>query len=264
MTNSIGDIFLELASDTRISILKTLETNSCRASKLSKSLNLTAQETHRNLERLVESDLVIKKSDSFLTLTSYGKVVVQNISVFNFLHNNKKYFLNHSTTGLNEKFIQRLGDLNDSHYVKGVFVILETWKDIAKNAKKYIKVISSEIPVTFFPILVDMVQKGVIIYQIHGENTIVPTNFKEKLTDSNLRKLIVDKKFQRKMIKKVTVIGVINETECSLSFPYLNEIADIDGGFASKNPKAQGWFEDYFDEVWKNADDYDVSKIKTE
>lgn len=257
-----ADIFVELASDTRISMLQMLQTNSCKASNISKELNLTAQEVHRNVERLTESNLITKRPDGFLTLTSYGKIIAHQLFTFSFLQKNQDYFLSHDVGHLPEKFIRRLGDLHNYHLVKGTFVLLEKWRKIKNDANEYIKVMTSETSPDFFRILVEKASKNIHVFQIHGENTIIPISLKEEFTSTKLRKLILDKKFQRKMIKDVKIVGITNEKESAISFPDLNGMSDIDHGFASSDPQFHEWINDYFEECWSNSDDYHISKLK--
>jgi len=259
-----ADIFVELASDTRISMLQMLQTNSCKASNISKELNLTAQEVHRNVERLTESNLITKRTDGFLTLTSYGKIIIHQLSTFSFLQENQDYFLSHDVEYLPEKFIRRLGDLHNCYLVTGTFVLLEKWRKIKNDANEYVKVITSEVPPDFFRILVEKASKNITVFQIHGENTIIPISLKEELSSTKLRKLVLDKKLQRKMIKDVKIAGITNEKESAISFPDLNGTSDIDHGFASSDPQFHEWVNDYFEECWSNSDDYHISKLKIE
>ena len=259
-----ADIFVELASDTRISMLQMLQTNSCKASNISKELNLTAQEVHRNVERLTESNLMTKRTDGFLTLTSYGKIIIHQLSTFSFLQENQDYFLSHDVEYLPEKFIRRLGDLHNCYLVTGTFVLLEKWRKIKNDANEYVKVITSEVPPDFFRILVEKASKNITVFQIHGENTIIPISLKEELSSTKLRKLVLDKKLQRKMIKDVKIAGITNEKESAISFPDLNGTSDIDHGFASSDPQFHEWVNDYFEECWSNSDDYHISKLKIE
>lgn len=53
--------FIELASEQRLSILFKLSEQDTKLSKLAKDLNVTMQEVHRNVNRLMDVGLVKKK-----------------------------------------------------------------------------------------------------------------------------------------------------------------------------------------------------------
>ena len=74
--NSLSEIFMELAGESRYSILRMLDEEKTKSSQLAKKLDLTIQETHRNTVRLVNANLIKKESDGFLVLTSFGRILV--------------------------------------------------------------------------------------------------------------------------------------------------------------------------------------------
>ena len=80
-----SDVFRELASELRYSILLKLDKNRCKQTELAKDLNMTLQESHRQFERLANAGLVKKDSEGFLYLCPYGKMIVIQLSSFHFL-----------------------------------------------------------------------------------------------------------------------------------------------------------------------------------
>jgi predicted transcriptional regulator len=112
-------IFFELASDQRLSILFKLNRQESEAgvynlSKLAKHLDVTMQEVHRNLNRLMDAGLIEKDSAGIFSLTTFGNTIINQIATFDFLSRNKEYFSTH-TFGKETrmKFIQRIGALNN-------------------------------------------------------------------------------------------------------------------------------------------------------
>ena len=73
--SSPSEIFMELASQTRLEILQMLEQKPCRSTELAKKLNLTIQETHRNTSRLSKEKIIRKNSEGLFSLTEYGLLV---------------------------------------------------------------------------------------------------------------------------------------------------------------------------------------------
>jgi len=94
--DDVSEIFLELANETRCDILLLLMNNPHRPTEISKKLDITIQETHRNTSRMTEADLISKDSNGFFNLTDYGKIISEQISYFIFFNLNKKFFKNHT------------------------------------------------------------------------------------------------------------------------------------------------------------------------
>src|ERR1051325_1630535 len=92
-----GSLFFELAGDLRLSMLMIL--------------------------RLTDSGLVSKDSEGELILTPYGKIIVSLIPSYDFLFDQRTYFLEHSLDKLPLKFIQRIGALHNCEVVHGVMAI---------------------------------------------------------------------------------------------------------------------------------------------
>jgi len=210
-SNSLSEIFMELAGESRYSILMMLEEKKWRSAQMAKELNLTIQETHRNTVRLAEAGLIKKDSDGFFSLTPYGRILVSQLSQFGFLNKYKAYFAEHFPSDLSPKFLQRIGSLRNCELIHGNFVIVDKWMSLAEDAKEYLRIMTSQIPPEFFKLKVSKAKKGLQIFLIHGENTIAPKGFKKELNSSGLRSLISDGVYKRKMVKKIQTMMVMNK-----------------------------------------------------
>jgi predicted transcriptional regulator len=117
-SNSLSEIFMELAGESRYSILRMLDEGKTKSSQLAKKLDLTIQETHRNTVRLVNANLIKKESDGFLVLTSFGRILVSQLGSIEFLNKYKDYFEEHLPSDLPPKFLQRLGNLKNCELIR--------------------------------------------------------------------------------------------------------------------------------------------------
>jgi predicted transcriptional regulator len=88
--------FIELASSQRLSILFKLGVHNAKISNLAKDLNVTIQEVHRNINRLVDAGLIHKGAEGIFSLTTFGSTIIKQISTFYFLSRNKEYFSDHT------------------------------------------------------------------------------------------------------------------------------------------------------------------------
>ncbi len=78
------EIFFELASQQRLSIIFDLYKKKSKLSDLSKDLRITMQEVHRNVNRLQDAGLVEKDSDGIFSLTTFGNTIIKQIHQYSY------------------------------------------------------------------------------------------------------------------------------------------------------------------------------------
>ncbi|MGI9565395.1 MAG: winged helix-turn-helix domain-containing protein, partial [Nitrosopumilus sp.] len=140
----VSDIFIELASDTRCQMLLMLAEKPHRSTEISKKINMSIQETHRNTSRMTEAGLLIKDSDGFFNLTNYGKVIINQISYFEFFRENKTFFEEHTVGKIPKKFIQRIGSLKNCEMISNVTIVLERLKKIESSTQKELRIMVNQ------------------------------------------------------------------------------------------------------------------------
>ncbi len=260
--NSLSEIFMELAGESRYAILLMLQQKKWRSAQLAKELDLTIQETHRNTVRLADSGLIKKDSDGFFSLTSFGRIMVSQLDSLGFLNKYKEYFGEHFPSDLSPKFLKRIGNLSNCELIQGNFAIVDKWLSLAEEAKEYLRIVTSQIPPEFFKLWVSRAKKGLKVFLIHGENTIAPKGFKKEFDSASIRSLISEGVHKRKMVKKIQTMMVMNEKRGILFFPDSKGEPDMYYAFISDDPEFHEWCFDYFDYIWNKAGTYDVSKIR--
>src|SRR3712207_5067124 len=162
------------SGDLRLYMLLKLSSKPYRLSQLANDLNATMQESHRNINRLIDSGLVRKTGEGELLLTPYGEIIVSLIPNFNFPFIHKEYFQEHALSSLPLKFIQRIGSLNHCEVVNGVMAVLQRWKMIYGNARLYIKEIISQVPLDLIETIADRVNNNVKFSYIFPNNVVIP------------------------------------------------------------------------------------------
>lgn len=90
------DIFSSLANSQRLAILHIISQNQKTLSSIAKELNVTKQKTHRNLNRLMNSNVIEKNLKGYFSLTVFGDMLIKNISAINFLSKHKRFFSQHN------------------------------------------------------------------------------------------------------------------------------------------------------------------------
>ena len=77
--------FLELASEQRLRILHSLSSKPFGVTQLATKLDSTAQEIHRNLDRLSKSGFTKKGLHEKYEITTQGKIMLSQMSLVKFL-----------------------------------------------------------------------------------------------------------------------------------------------------------------------------------
>lgn len=260
--DNASENFLELASAQRLEILFKLLQKRSTATYLAKDIGATKQEVHRNFIRLEESSLIEKDTDGKYGLTTFGKTMCTQVPSIVFLSQNRSYFEDHTFGNLPTKFIMRAGQLASGKYIKGVSKNLEQWKSIYKNSNEYIYEILSEVPLDLIEPIVKRVKKGIKFQYIFDENVLVPKGRKALLKKLGFDKLREKGFVERKMVKGVQTVLVLNEKEACVMFPTTDGEPDITKMLYGDDPMFHEWCLDYFRYCWYGSDVFKESKLK--
>lgn len=261
---SLNDsFFMDLASDSRRSMLLKLNEGNARLSQLAKDLGMSIQETYRNATRLIDSGLIEKNPENSLSITPYGRMMMNQIPSFQFILNNKEYFQEHTTGDLPTKFIQRMGALSNCEQIHGIGPVLEKMKmTCCLETKEYLKIIISQYPMEVAKLTIDRAKQGIKFSYIFGENTIIPKGRSELLKKVSWEKLISEGIVQRRMLKTVQVSLIMNENQACLFFPNLKGETDMVDAFYSQDKLFHEWCLDFYNYQWDRAGSFKNSKLK--
>jgi len=266
MTESLADVFFQIANTQRLDILLNLKDQEYKMSNMAKKLEATMPHIHRDFNRLQESNLIEKKPDGHYCLTSFGKMMCSIIPRIDFINNNQKYFNNHSFEALPEKFVERLGALSNSKLIKGYVKVAEKWNEIYCNADKFISnvLVEASYSEDIVKTITEKIQKDIEVCSIFSYNPII-TKERDKIIEKyGIKKFIEEEKILRKMSKDLSVVIVLNEKEAGVSFPSDCGSTDMGNMFYSDDPRFHEWCLDYFEYLWKNSSRFQENKIKSE
>ena len=256
-----SDLFLELASETRHSILRLLEEENLKQSEVAKKLDISLPESHRQLERLVEHGFVRREPNSKFGLTAFGQIVLRQTESLSFVGKFKEFFQEHTLGDIPKKFVRRLAELENFTLLEGAFVLNEKMKKIAGEGE-YLRVISAHVPPDAFRKGLTKANKGKEVSIIYGENTIIPKGFKDELRKPEVQDLMNKGIYRRKMVTKVQVFVVLNDKDALVVFPNLKGDVDLGYGFFGADSKFHEWCVDYHAHLWENADFCELSNMR--
>ena len=263
-TEKISSELFEVGSEQRLSILLHLNEKKWSISALAKEIEATITEVHRNFGRLQKAGLILKDTDGTFFLTTRGENICNLIPSISFVLDNTKYFETHNFGMLPIKFKERIGELYEQKYVKGVVRVLEKWKQIHNNANQYIYNVLTEVPYSndIIDIVEKKLNKDVKIKSIFSESTIIPDEREKVFKEKNFSKFLKNESLIRRMIKRVPVVILLNEKEAGIIFPSLNGEPDMSEMFYSEDAQFHEWCLDYFDHCWKESHSFQESKLK--
>ena len=243
-----SNIFMELASDTRCEILKMLDDKPAHATKIASTLKLTKQETHRNTARLTEFGVIKKGADGFFLLTEFGKALISQFPYFQFLNKHKEYFENHTLGNVPEKFVHRLGELENTQHVSSVAKVLVRLRKMESSTKNQFKLMSTQGFTDEGKIIQDLIKKGVKTQILIGKNTVLP---REVLEDIDLEKLMKRENFQPRQIEKIEIVIFIMDENCAILFPNTKGEINMNDMFVGNDNRVRDWCDDVFEHYWK-------------
>lgn len=259
----IAQNFLEVASEQRLNILILLNQQTINISSMAKKLNATVPEVHRNFTRLTKSGLILKNTEGNFQLTTLGKTMLYQIPSIVFISKNEKYFHRHTFGDLQKKFINRIGSLSDSKIINGYVKVSEKWKQIYKNADKYIFNILVE--VSYASDLMEIIKKKlnnkVVINSVFSDETIVSNERKSSISKINISEFIENETLVRRMKKGVKVALILNEKEAGISFPTRENEIDLSKMIFSSNSEFHEWCFDYFKYIWESSGSFQETKL---
>ena len=111
-SEGIEKLFFDLASESRLGIIRELREQNLKNNELGGKLDLTATEAFRQLQHLTEVRIVHRLPDGTYAITNYGKLTLQLLQSLEFTFEHKEYFVNHDVWRLPYQFVNRIGELS--------------------------------------------------------------------------------------------------------------------------------------------------------
>jgi len=255
-----AELFMELASELRCSILMSVSRNPAKLSYLARELDATVQDIHRNVNRLMDAGLVSRRGeDGKIHLTEYGRLVTKQIPYFNFMKKYEKFFEEHTPGDIPEKFLQRIGALQECEFVRSVSAVMERLKKLESGTKNQLRIMVSQAWAEEGRTIIELSMHGVQVRSIVGKNTIMPKEIIDSIGKS-IEKMPTNQKMQTKMVEKVDAALYISDEQAAVMFPDMRGEIDMSSIFIGSDPAFYEWCSDLFDHCWQQGGYFDVRK----
>lgn len=239
----VEQLFFELASESRLSILHMLNKKKLKMTELGKSLDMTSTETFRQLQRLSKSSFISKDVDGFYSLTPFGKLVLFLFPSFEFILRHKQYFLEHDVSSLPSEFIFRIGELNKGILKTNLSEVVKLIEEMMNNAEDHIWTLTRQVFATHARAIEGRFKNGVSFRSLHPKD-MIPT----EIDYPEFKQYI-----ERRYLPKISQIMVITEKEAMLALPLMDDNLDF-AAFFGKGPDFKKWVTDLYQHYWEQGE----------
>jgi len=250
------DLMFEVSNEDRVRILNELSAEHCTYSELSRRLNITTQEVSRHVQRLTENGLTARSSDGLLALTPFGELLLRQLATLRFTSRHRGYFTDHSISGLPDKFLARMGELEGCSPVEDVMVAVHRVQRLIEEAEEYILNINMRYFSSGFDAIKAAFDRDVKGYFLHGSTLRLPDEMW-----GDRRRVFPEGYIERKKgagiylerLLDVPMILYMSERDVALlCFPTVDGGFDF-RGFTSGGQEAHEWCRELFHLYWERA-----------
>jgi len=239
----LSDIHFILSSADRRRIIEELLTQNLKLNEVAKTLDITATEAFRQLQRLTDAGLLEKTSEGKFRSTPYARLILESSSAMYFLSKHREYFMAHDTSLIPPQFRARFGELSKTVLLTEAVVNLNTGTEVFKNAEKRIDAMNNQHLRHNAQILRQQSLKGVKVRSLLQENMI--ETIKEDLVE-------VEQSWEMRTIPRICAIVILTEKIMGIALPKLDGKMDYQV-FEGKDPESIKWAGDLFEDQWNKA-----------
>lgn len=238
----IERLYFELASESRLSILKEISKQEGKMKEIAQKLDLTTTETFRQLQRLNNSLLIQKQPEGTFRITEYGLLVLQFSAFFELIHKRRQYFATHNVRKLPYQFLNRIGELSNAEFRTNIMENINDAERMTREAEKYMWGGGIEQPLNIRPTLQEGISRGVK-YKFLFPKRFLP----KELTIPGLAKVAEIRSFE-----DLPFNVVLTDKEAGISFQFSDGRVDY-VSFVGKDPVFLNWVREIFLYYWEKG-----------
>ncbi len=234
--SGLEKLFFELASESRLSILRELQKENLKMQEIARRLDVTPTEAFRQLERLSTASLVQRQPDGTFALAEYGKLVLQISTSLDFISKHKEYFLTHNLMRLPSQFVNRLGELEGADFEGDTIHNLNVGAQAFTEAKQYAWGIGEgTIPGNMSSVMNEHIQRGMQVKMLISQERL-PLSASLPQTPKNV---------ELRGLSELPAIVVLTENVAGICFYQIGGKVDY-AGFFGRTPAFHDWVKDLF------------------
>ncbi len=239
----IEKLFFELASESRLSILRKLERKNLKLTEIAGRLDITPTETFRQLQRLTDVMLVAKLPEGSYGITPAGKLLVRLVCPLELVFKEREYFLTHDVWRLPARFIDTFGALSGATLQVETIDALNRGLQVLKEAKEYFWGMGESHGLTdSAAIIAEQASKGIKFRFIGPKSAAQPSQSPPSA---------VSRSFEvRNLNGSIPAIVLLSEHMAAFCLRFVNGKLDY-AGFFGEDPAFHSWVKDLFLYYWQ-------------
>ena len=239
----LGKLLFELASESRLAILRELQTENLKMQEIARRLDVTATEAFRQLQRLGTASLVQKQSDGSFTISEYGKLVMQLSSSLEFVPKHKDYFSTHDIMRLPTSFISRLDELSQANLSTDTVATFNKGQQAFIGAETFgCAIVEGTMPELMATKMDEKVQKGLNFKFLLPENRFP---FDKRLSEA-------PKNVQIRTLSELPAVVGVTDKFAAICFLQIGGKVDY-AGFSGDDPTFVNWVKELFMYYWEKG-----------
>jgi predicted transcriptional regulator len=249
-------VLFELSSEQRFKILQKLGTEALNVTHLSKTLDISKQESSRHLSRLDKTGLTWKDVKGRHHLTPFGELILRQLDGLDFVLQHRGYFTSHSALHLPIEFILRVSDLDRATIVDNLPVAIYKIKKTIREAEEHIYLITDHYYLETLSLYKEAFDRGVRLEVIEPKDWLIPAELKEaypKYYEIVLNEVRASGLLEERVLEKLDIYLCMSEKEvAAVAFPCLDGSFNY-FGFATTDKRAHKWCLDLFHHFWRDS-----------
>ncbi|AKB84441.1 winged helix-turn-helix domain-containing protein [Methanococcoides methylutens] len=248
------ELFTELASENRLSILHALKEGELKFTRIADEIDMTSPEASRQLNRLLAVNLIRKDADGHYSLTPFGELVVSCIPNIEAIAKNSDFFLKHDTSPIPPHLLHRMDDLSKGEIIRGVFVLVNKMTSLFDEIKEDSYYLSDDFPRFYLPAIEKKLEEGVKFRAIY------PKALLDELWPEI--KPEIRNRIEFRMLDEIRLVVNITDSFSLIAFPGFDGKIDRDLAIIGHDEDFRRWCSEVFNHYWEKALPYYGTKTK--
>ena len=213
-----------------------------RHTQISKGLNISPAETTRHINRLVESNILSKRSDSAYEATRYGQLLYHKYLEMEYVSDNQEYFDRRAVDAIPPELMS-MKVLSQGRVIKGPMKVAGELYNMITSTSIFSLSMTHGPLEPFILENINKLDQGVEMKFLQQRGELVPTNYMNP----------VDYNIQFRTLEKVDIGIHMNESRALIILPDSHSKIDYSCAIYGDTPTFLRWASMLFEYFWEDG-----------
>lgn len=239
------ELLFELSHPIRYEIMKCLEEQPLRLTKIGEQVDANNPEVSRHLDRLRGANLVAKGSDGRYHITAVGEILFTILPSISFIAHNQDFIMENDLVSIPASFIARIGELTTGVRETSVLSAVHHSLRVIETAEERLLITTNETNREYQTAIRVKIDEGIGIRSIIGPDFRFPSADQVPTRDMARDTM--------RLLYALPVMIVASEKEAGVCFRSHQGIFTFFPLF-SHDPMFIAWCVDLFNDLWKRSE----------